>query len=71
MAGRRRPRRAEPPRRPRLAHWRADGQAKARFSSEQEANRAAFGYRLEHGTDLAAYRCDFCGGWHLGNRPDD
>jgi hypothetical protein len=70
MAGRRRPRRSPPPRRPRLDHWRADGAPKVRFATEQDANRAAFGYRLEHGTDLAAYVCEFCGGWHLGNDPD-
>jgi hypothetical protein len=53
-----------------LPHWRADGQPKTRYGSEQEANRAAFGYRLEHGVDLAAYKCEICGGWHLGNNPD-
>jgi hypothetical protein len=69
MASRRRLRRSTA--RPvRLPHWRADGQPKTRFSSEQEAHRAAFGYRLEHGADLAVYRCDICGGWHLGNSPD-
>ena len=54
----------------RLPHWRADGQPKARFSSEQDANRAALGYRLEHGADLSAYECEICGGWHLGTSPD-
>jgi hypothetical protein len=75
MASRRRSRRqatsrrAEP--RPvRLPHYRADGQPKTRFGSEQDANRAAFSYRLDHGVDLAAYACDTCGGWHLGNSPD-
>jgi len=71
MASRRRLRRKSPPRQVRLPHWRADGTPKARFTSEQEANRAAFGYRLEHGTDLSAYACEICGGWHLGNSPDD
>jgi hypothetical protein len=52
------------------SHWRADGQPKARFRSEDEANRAGFGYRLEHGTDLGSYQCDVCGGWHLGNSPE-
>ena len=72
MASRRRVRRTPPrPVRPvRMPHWRADGRPKARFSSEQEAHRAAFGYRLEHGVDLSVYRCDVCGGWHLGNSPD-
>jgi hypothetical protein len=54
----------------RLPHYRADGQPKTRFGSEQDANRAAFSYRLDHGVDLAAYACDTCGGWHLGNSPD-
>jgi hypothetical protein len=68
MASRRRLRRSTA--RPvRLPHWRADGQPKTRFPSEQEAQRAAFGYRLEHGVDLAVYSCDICGGWHLGNSP--
>jgi len=71
MPRRRRGRGSEPPRRPRLDHWRADGQAKTRFPSEHEANRAALSYRLEHGSDLAAYPCPFCGGWHLGGAPDD
>jgi len=70
MASRRRRRRQAAPNRARLPHWRADGQPKTRFGSEQEANRAAFGYRLDHGADLAAYACEICGGWHLGNSPD-
>lgn len=40
--------------------------AKTRFPSEAEANRFALQVRLEHGNDLAAYRCELCGGWHLG-----
>ena len=52
------------------AHWRVDGGEKTRFPSEDEANRAAFAYRLEHGTDLAVYRCEVCAGWHMGNTPD-
>lgn len=48
------------------SHWRADGGAKTRFPSETEANRFALQVRLEHGHDLAAYRCELCGGWHLG-----
>jgi hypothetical protein len=69
MASRRRIRRTSS-RDVRLPHWRADGQPKTRFKSEQEANRAAFGARLDHGVDLVAYACDFCGGWHLGTSPD-
>ena len=52
------------------AHWRVDGSPKTRFSSEDDANRAAFGARLDHGVDLSVYRCEVCGGWHLGNTPD-
>jgi hypothetical protein len=52
-------------------HWRADGQEKARFRTEDEANRSAMQRRLESGADLNPYCCDWCGGWHLGNRGDD
>jgi hypothetical protein len=71
MASRRRQRRQSSTRPVRLPHWRADGQPKTRYVSEQEANRAAFSSRLDHGVDLVAYACDMCGGWHLGNAPDD
>jgi hypothetical protein len=54
----------------RLAHWRADGRPKVRFPSEAEAQKAGFSYRLEHGADLNAYQCEFCGGWHLGQSDD-
>ncbi len=67
MASKRRVRRQDEPRRTRLSHWRADGQPKTRYTSEQDANRAAFQYRLDHGGDLGAYSCEFCGGWHLGS----
>jgi hypothetical protein len=50
----------------RLAHWRADGSPKVRYRTEAEAHKAGFGFRLEHGTELHAYECEFCGGWHLG-----
>lgn len=53
-------------RRTRLSHWRADGAAKTRFSSEGEANRYALLVRLEYGNDVGAYLCEFCRGWHLG-----
>ena len=51
-------------------HWRADGQPKTRFPTQDEANRASLRHRLEEGADLDPYRCGFCGGWHLGNRTD-
>jgi hypothetical protein len=68
-------------RRPRLAserqhreqrhdHWRADGQPKARFATQDAANRASLRLRLEEGADLDPYPCPYCGGWHLGNRQD-
>lgn len=66
MASRRRLRRREQPRRTRLSHWRTDGQAKVRYSSEADANRAALGFRLEHGSEMMSYQCEFCAGWHLG-----
>ena len=49
-------------------HWRADGRPKTRFPSRDEANRAALLLRLEEAADLDPYGCEFCGGWHLGNR---
>jgi hypothetical protein len=55
-------------RRPRLAHLRADGSAKTRFPSRDDAERAALQARLEHGTELGSYECEMCGGWHLGSR---
>lgn len=55
----------------RLAHWRADGNPKVRYRNEAEANKAAFAFRLEHGTDLHVYECEYCGGWHLGTSDDD
>jgi hypothetical protein len=70
VASRRNVRRRETPRRTRLSHWRADGQPKVRYASEADANRAAFGYRLDHGAELLPYKCEFCGGWHLGTTPD-
>ena len=52
----------------RREHWRADGQPKTRFTTQDEANRSSLQLRLEQGADLDPYRCGFCGGWHLGNR---
>jgi hypothetical protein len=54
----------------RLDHWRADGQPKARFATQDAANRASLRLRLEEGADLDPYPCPYCGGWHLGNRQD-
>ncbi len=66
---RRRTSRPPPPPPRRLPHWRADGTAKTRFAAEGDANRAALAARLEHGSDLVAYHCELCGGWHLGGSP--
>lgn len=66
-ARRRSARRESTPRRVRLSHWRADGEAKVRYGSRDEANRAVLGYLLEHRADLSPYKCEFCGGWHLGS----
>jgi hypothetical protein len=67
VAGRRRHTRKHPElKRLRGAHWRTDGTAKTRFPNQQEANRASLQVRLDHGTDVVAYECEYCGGWHLG-----
>ncbi|MGO9457790.1 MAG: hypothetical protein ACLP62_12220 [Acidimicrobiales bacterium] len=50
------------------SHWRADGQAKVRFSTKVDAQRAAAERSEEAGADLGVYSCDFCGGWHMGKR---
>jgi len=71
MASRRRKRRQVSVGRPRLAHWKADGTPKTRYPSADEANRAAFQARLDHGVELNVYLCEFCDGWHLGNSRSD
>ncbi|MDA8365935.1 MAG: hypothetical protein M0Z62_03125 [Actinomycetota bacterium] len=63
-------RRNDPPAERRLGHWRADGAPKARYATSSAAERASLWARLEHGSDLHPYQCEFCGGWHLGSRPD-
>jgi hypothetical protein len=50
------------------SHWRADGQPKVRFSDRTDALRAADDRCKESGAELGVYRCDFCGGWHMGKR---
>lgn len=46
---------------------------KRAFSSEEEARRAARSFRRSlpayDGRWLDAYRCPWCGQWHIGNRP--
>jgi hypothetical protein len=51
-------------------HFRADGAPKTRYDSADAANRASFHHRMEDGIDLVPYRCDHCGGWHLGSAAD-
>jgi hypothetical protein len=41
-------------------HFRPDGRAKRAWRTEAEAKRAAYAYNRE------AYRCTFCGQWHIG-----
>ncbi len=48
------------------SHWRADGRPKVRFVSEREAMVVAAERAEQGGVLLAAYRCGFCQGWHLG-----
>jgi hypothetical protein len=48
-------------------HWRADGQPKSAYRSQGEALSVADERRSESGVDLNAYRCEICGGWHLGS----
>ena len=50
-------------------HWRADGRAQTRYARVEDANRASLHHRMEDGADLDPYRCGYCDGWHLGNRP--
>jgi hypothetical protein len=69
-ARRRRPRPSGDSSERRLDHWRADGQPKTRFPTQDAANRASLRLRLEEGADLDPYPCPYCGGWHLGNRSD-
>jgi hypothetical protein len=50
------------------SHWRADGRPKVRYPSQAAALSAADERRDEAGGELNTYRCDFCGGWHMGRR---
>ncbi|MGP8059862.1 MAG: hypothetical protein ACLP9C_09515 [Acidimicrobiales bacterium] len=61
--------RRRPPHRPvsiSASHWREDGLAKVRYVSRTEALSAAEERARASGVELGAYRCDFCGGWHMG-----
>jgi hypothetical protein len=50
----------------RSSHWRADGQPKVRYPTQRDALSAADERGRESDVDLGVYRCDFCGGWHMG-----
>ncbi|HVX22121.1 MAG TPA: hypothetical protein VHB02_12285 [Acidimicrobiales bacterium] len=50
------------------SHWRADGRPKVRYGTQGEALSVAEERAREAGTDLTVYRCEFCGGWHMGRR---
>ena len=47
-------------------HWRTAGAAKARFSSQREAQDAAQLRWVEDRVELNVYLCEFCDGWHMG-----
>ncbi len=55
------------------SHWRADGRPKVRYASQADALHAADERAREADVQLQVYRCEFCGGWHMGsrNRRDD
>jgi hypothetical protein len=44
-----------------------------RYPTQRDALSAADERGQESGVDLGVYRCDFCGGWHMGRlgRRDD
>lgn len=44
---------------------------KTRYLNQREALEAQALVRLRYGHDKGIYRCDHCGGWHLGGRPLD
>lgn len=50
------------------SHWREDGQAKVRYSTQSQAVVAAHERGREVGADLQVYRCAYCAGWHMGRR---
>ncbi|HEX3946656.1 MAG TPA: hypothetical protein VHW47_03085 [Acidimicrobiales bacterium] len=65
------PRRRQPHHRPFSldgSHWRADGRPKVRYASQGEAVNAAEERGRESEVELGVYRCEFCGGWHMGRR---
>ncbi|HEX5395301.1 MAG TPA: hypothetical protein VFW52_03065 [Candidatus Saccharimonadales bacterium] len=44
---------------------------KLAFDSKSEAEAEARVVRWRHGNALRAYRCRYCGLWHLSSSPDD
>jgi hypothetical protein len=46
--------------------YRADGMHKHRYHPKRAAKLAA----RQLGPGYRVYRCPFCGGWHVGHRPD-
>ncbi len=67
---RRRPAPKESPERRRELEERAC-KAKKRYRTAREALAAQQYVRLAYGEEKGVYRCEFCGGWHLGGRPLD
>lgn len=44
---------------------------KKRYLTQREALEAQALVRLQYGQEKGIYRCEYCGGWHLGGRPLD
>lgn len=41
---------------------------KTRYANETAAQSAAHGLHNKDGANMAAYRCSWCGKWHVGHR---
>jgi hypothetical protein len=49
------------------SHWRVDGSAKTAYRTQRDALAVADERRQDTDVRLAAYRCELCTAWHLGN----
>ena len=53
------------------ARFRSEHRGKVPFASEESALGSLSKYRdTRDGPDMHAYRCTFCGAWHLGHVQD-
>ena len=66
MKSRRRPRPTTRPLGRVASHFTREGTAKSAYRTEREAQSAAQLAWTLNGTELNAYRCDFCHQWHVG-----